>query len=134
MIYLGFVDNTEGHPQHFRMIIIPCELSLLWNAIVKTWVKDIIKIHTNSSSPSQYPLFIHACMSSLTPFISHNTDYPEFSEANHFADQSGVYEIRDTHDPDHDLAMRQVIPTYPIIRCIPADPNLTVSYIGNYNW
>ena len=71
---------------------------------------------------------IHACC------VSFFTGYPILSEANNFAQQSGVYEIHDTNDPDHKLAILQMVPTYPIIRCIPADPNLTISYIGNYNW
>ncbi|XP_072030846.1 galactocerebrosidase-like isoform X2 [Amphiura filiformis] len=68
------------------------------------------------------------------PYQDNFDSYPIHSEANNFADQSGVYEIHQANDPDHKLAMRQMIPDYPIIRCIPADPNLTVSYIGNHNW
>ena len=61
-----------------------------------------------------------------------NTGYPVFSEASNFADQAGVFEIHDTMDAQHKLAMQQVVPEYPIVWC--GDAQVPVSVIGNANW
>ncbi|XP_071947149.1 galactocerebrosidase-like isoform X2 [Antedon mediterranea] len=59
-------------------------------------------------------------------------DYDEFSEGSNFADQSGVFEIRQSNDADHGLVMRQVAASYPVIWC--QDSNSPVSFIGNSSW
>ncbi|XP_045418361.1 galactocerebrosidase isoform X4 [Lemur catta] len=63
-----------------------------------------------------------------------NVDYPYFSEAPNFADQTGVFEyftnIEDTGE--HRFTLRQVLNQRPIMWA--ADASNTISVIGDYTW
>uniref|UniRef100_A0A2K6GCC2 Galactocerebrosidase n=1 Tax=Propithecus coquereli TaxID=379532 RepID=A0A2K6GCC2_PROCO len=63
-----------------------------------------------------------------------NVDYPYFSEAPNFADQTGVFEyftnIEDTGE--HRFTLRQVLNQRPITWA--ADASNTISVIGDYTW
>lgn len=62
------------------------------------------------------------------------TDYPFFSEAPNFADQTGVFEyFVNTEDPgEHRYTLRQVLNQRPITWA--ADASNTISVIGDYKW
>uniref|UniRef100_A0A8C9A162 Galactocerebrosidase n=1 Tax=Prolemur simus TaxID=1328070 RepID=A0A8C9A162_PROSS len=63
-----------------------------------------------------------------------NVDYPYFSEAPNFADQTGVFEyftnMKDTGE--HRFTLRQVLNQRPIMWA--ADASNTISIIGDYTW
>lgn len=63
-----------------------------------------------------------------------NVDYPLFSEAPNFADQTGVFEYyMNTEDHgEHRFTLRQVLNQRPITWA--ADASNTISIIGDYNW
>ncbi|XP_043328642.1 galactocerebrosidase isoform X2 [Cervus canadensis] len=63
-----------------------------------------------------------------------NIDYPFFSEAPNFADQTGVFEYYvNMEDPgDHRFTLRQVLNQRPITWA--ADAFNTISVIGDYTW
>ncbi|XP_019497908.1 PREDICTED: galactocerebrosidase isoform X1 [Hipposideros armiger] len=63
-----------------------------------------------------------------------NVDYPFFSEAPNFADQTGVFEyFMNIEDPgEHRFTLRQVLNQRPITWA--ADASNTISFIGDYNW
>ncbi|KAB0342867.1 hypothetical protein FD754_019793 [Muntiacus muntjak] len=63
-----------------------------------------------------------------------NIDYPFFSEAPNFADQTGVFEYHvNVEDPgDHRFTLRQVLNQRPITWA--ADAFNTISVIGDYTW
>ncbi|XP_055989589.1 galactocerebrosidase [Sorex fumeus] len=63
-----------------------------------------------------------------------NVDYPEFSEAPNFADQTGVFEyFTNDEDPgEHRFTLRQVLNQRPITWA--ADAYNTLSVIGDYKW
>ena len=62
------------------------------------------------------------------------TDYPFFSEAPNFADQTGVFEyFVNIEDPgEHRYTLRQVLNQRPITWA--ADASNTISVIGDYKW
>ncbi|XP_033098878.1 galactocerebrosidase-like [Anneissia japonica] len=66
------------------------------------------------------------------PYSDNFNDYDEFSEGNNFADQSGVFEIRQSNNADHGLVMRQVATSYPVVWC--HDSPSPISFIGNSSW
>ncbi|XP_054423157.1 galactocerebrosidase isoform X1 [Pteronotus mesoamericanus] len=63
-----------------------------------------------------------------------NVDYPFFSEAPNFADQTGVFEyFMNIEDPgEHRYTLRQVLNQRPITWA--ADASNTISIIGDYKW
>ncbi|ELK01117.1 galactocerebrosidase [Pteropus alecto] len=63
-----------------------------------------------------------------------NVDYPFFSEAPNFADQTGVFEyFMNVEDPgEHRFTLRQVLNQRPITWA--ADAFNTISVIGDYEW
>ncbi|XP_006164764.2 galactocerebrosidase isoform X2 [Tupaia chinensis] len=63
-----------------------------------------------------------------------NVDYPFFSEAPNFADQTGVFEyFMNIEDPgEHRFTLRQVLNQRPITWA--ADASNTISIIGDYKW
>lgn len=63
-----------------------------------------------------------------------NVDYPYFSEAPNFADQTGVFEyFMNIEDPgEHRFTLRQVLNQRPITWA--ADAFNTISVIGDYKW
>ncbi|XP_066132408.1 galactocerebrosidase isoform X2 [Saccopteryx bilineata] len=63
-----------------------------------------------------------------------NVDYPFFSEAPNFADQTGVFEyFMNTEDPgEHRFTLRQVLNQRPVTWA--ADAFNTISIIGDYKW
>ncbi|XP_016045377.1 galactocerebrosidase isoform X3 [Erinaceus europaeus] len=63
-----------------------------------------------------------------------NVDYPFFSEAPNFADQTGVFEyFMNIEDPgEHRFTLRQVLNQRPITWA--ADASSTISIIGDYTW
>uniref|UniRef100_A0A8D2JN57 Galactocerebrosidase n=1 Tax=Sciurus vulgaris TaxID=55149 RepID=A0A8D2JN57_SCIVU len=63
-----------------------------------------------------------------------NVDYPFFSEAPNFADQTGVFEYyMNVEDPgEHRYTLRQVLNQRPITWA--ADSSNTISIIGDYQW
>ncbi|XP_032965501.1 galactocerebrosidase isoform X1 [Rhinolophus ferrumequinum] len=63
-----------------------------------------------------------------------NVDYPFFSEAPNFADQTGVFEyFMNSEDPgEHRFTLRQVLNQRPITWA--ADAASTISVIGDYKW
>ncbi|XP_049626524.1 galactocerebrosidase [Suncus etruscus] len=63
-----------------------------------------------------------------------NVDYPDFSEAPNFADQTGVFEyFVNTEDyGEHRFTLRQVLNQRPITWA--ADASNTISIIGDYSW
>ncbi|XP_008579433.1 PREDICTED: galactocerebrosidase [Galeopterus variegatus] len=63
-----------------------------------------------------------------------NVDYPVFSEAPYFADQTGVFEyFTNIEDPgEHRFTLRQVLNQRPITWA--ADASNTISIIGDYKW
>lgn len=63
-----------------------------------------------------------------------NVEYPFFSEAPNFADQTGVFEyFMNTEDPgEHRFTLRQVLNQRPITWA--ADAASTISIIGDYKW
>uniref|UniRef100_M3YAJ4 Galactocerebrosidase n=2 Tax=Mustela putorius furo TaxID=9669 RepID=M3YAJ4_MUSPF len=63
-----------------------------------------------------------------------DVDYPFFSEAPNFADQTGVFEyFTNIEDPgEHRFTLRQVLNQRPITWA--ADAYNTISIIGNYKW
>ncbi|XP_053458014.1 galactocerebrosidase isoform X1 [Nycticebus coucang] len=63
-----------------------------------------------------------------------NVDYPFFSEAPNFADQTGVFEyFTNIEDPgEHRFTLRQVLNQRPITWA--ADASSTISIIGDYKW
>lgn len=67
-------------------------------------------------------------------FIVFWTEYPFFSEAPNFADQTGVFEyFMNTDDPgEHRFTLRQVLNQRPITWA--ADAASTISIIGDYKW
>ncbi|XP_038045329.1 galactocerebrosidase-like [Patiria miniata] len=66
------------------------------------------------------------------PYSDNFDNYPEFSEASNFADQAGVWEIRESGDPTHKLVMEQVVLESPVHWCPAAESPISV--IGNYSW
>ncbi|XP_002807300.2 galactocerebrosidase isoform X2 [Callithrix jacchus] len=63
-----------------------------------------------------------------------DVDYPFFSEAPNFADQTGVFEyFTNTEDPgEHRFTLRQVLNQRPITWA--ADASNTITIIGDYDW
>lgn len=61
-------------------------------------------------------------------------DYPFFTEAPNFADQTGVFEyFTNMEDPgEHRFTLRQVLNQRPITWA--ADAYNTISVIGDYKW
>lgn len=59
---------------------------------------------------------------------------PPFSEAPHFADQTGVFEyyINLTDPGPHTFTLRQVVTERPVTWA--ADADQTISVIGDYQW
>jgi galactosylceramidase len=66
------------------------------------------------------------------PYSDDFDSYPDYGEAQYFADQSGVFEIRSATDPTHGKVMTQVVPERPITWCDDADQPNTL--IGNITW
>ncbi|XP_022080635.1 galactocerebrosidase-like isoform X1 [Acanthaster planci] len=66
------------------------------------------------------------------PYSDNFDKYPQFTEANNFADQAGVWEIRETGDPTHHMVMEQVVLQSPVHWCQAADTPISV--VGNYSW
>lgn len=62
-----------------------------------------------------------------------NVEYPFFSEAPYFADQTGVFEYHTNHeDLEHRFTLRQVLNQRPITWA--SDASSTISVIGDYHW
>lgn len=61
-------------------------------------------------------------------------DYPDFSEAPNFADQTGVFEyfVNTEDSGEHRFTLRQVLNQRPITWA--ADASNTISIIGDYSW
>ncbi|XP_002734950.1 galactocerebrosidase-like [Saccoglossus kowalevskii] len=78
--------------------------------------------YPNSPASEPFPL----------PYSDDFEKYAEFSEADYFADQSGVFEIRQSNDLEHGKVMRQVVPQRPVVWC--NDSDSPTSIIGNHNW
>ena len=92
-------------------------------------------MHSSRSKPNHFlhrELQLVSFFDSLHQYICFDAGYPIFSEANNFADQAGVFEIRDTMDSQHKLAMKQVVPEYPLVWC--NDAQTPVSMMGNFQW
>jgi galactosylceramidase len=68
------------------------------------------------------------------PYVDTFDNYPEFSEARFFADQTGVFEITDAHDTSHGRVMRQVVLTEPISWCYRTAAGQPNTIIGNFSW
>ncbi|XP_071793067.1 galactocerebrosidase-like isoform X3 [Asterias amurensis] len=66
------------------------------------------------------------------PYSDNFDNYPLYSEASNFADQAGVWEIRDSNNSSHKYVMEQVVTDYPVYWCEAA--RSPVSVIGNYSW
>lgn len=66
------------------------------------------------------------------PFFDHFESYNLYSEAFGFADQAGVFEIRDSGDSSHGKVMQQVTTEPPVRWCNEAA--LPITYIGNQSW
>ena len=61
------------------------------------------------------------------------TEYPLFSEAPNFADQTGVFEYyMNNEDREHRFTLRQVLNQRPITWA--ADASSTISVIGDHHW
>ena len=58
--------------------------------------------------------------------------YDEFSEAFNFAPQTGVWEVRHSHDPAHKMINRQVILHKPVYWCDTKTVPLSIG--GDYSW
>ncbi|CAI8035626.1 Galactocerebrosidase, partial [Geodia barretti] len=68
------------------------------------------------------------------PYSDDFDDYPDYSEAQFFADQTGVFEITNASDPSHGKVMRQVVPTEPINWCYRPAAGQPNTIIGNSSW
>lgn len=78
---------------------------------------------TYESSPSKsFPV----------PYQDDFEGYEEYSEANYFADQYGVYEIRQSKHPGLGKVMMQVVPQHVISWC--GDSDHTITLIGSNTW
>jgi galactosylceramidase len=96
-------------------------------------VNSIYTLTTLSTGKKAEPQDVPAQKQFPLPYSDDMNSYAEYQEADNFAQQVGVFEIRQTHRAGHDKVMRQVVLSAPIHWC-PITQAQPVGVIGNYNW
>lgn len=93
------------------------------------FIIDVLTVETNcpTGTNKMFWIWIHL-------YIKHPIENPPFSEAPHFADQTGVFEyyINLTDPGPHLFTLRQTVTQRPVTWV--ADADQTISVIGDHQW
>ncbi|KAA0170822.1 hypothetical protein FNF27_06517 [Cafeteria roenbergensis] len=102
------------------------------NFTVTVPVDGVITVSTMLTGPAKGGVAMPPSAAPFpVPYSDDFNDYPLHSEPSYFADQAGSWEVLDSRDPAHGLAMRQMVPQKPI--CWAGD-YAPVSVFGETTW